>query len=176
MLKGFWGFFTTGLPANVLNPSLLLTAFVIIIGFCFSGINKKKHFILWTLLVEYVFVVISSTVIFRDHYSIARWELMPFWTYKAVIDHVPGVKIWDIVLNVVMFMPLGFLVKMLYPRIGVGMILLIAIACSLSIEVLQNIYSKGISQFDDIMHNSIGAILGWLIAKCIIRIIMRRHN
>lgn len=172
MFTGMWSefelFFTTGLPSYILYPSLTLTFVAIIVGTCFDVIKIRKSFVLWILLAEYLFVVVSSTVIFRSQITNARWELMPFWTYVAVLEHIKGVSVWDIVLNVALFMPLGFLLKLLHPRISFWKMLLIGMICSFCIEVLQNIFSKGISQFDDIMHNTVGCALGWLLAKSII--------
>ena len=176
MFENFSGFFSTGLPSIILYPSLGVTVSVIFWGLFLDCIKDKRCFVLLTLLVEYIFVVVCSTVVFRPSLSIARWELTPFWTYRAVMEHVSGVSVWDIILNVVLFVPFGFLVKMLFPKMSVCKMLSIAALFSLGIEVLQNIYSKGISQFDDIMHNTIGAVLGCFIAKGIIDININRYT
>lgn len=123
--------------------------------------------VLWVLLAEYLVVVACSTVVFRgvQSFTYARLELMPFWTYKAVVQHIPGVSVWDIVLNVVLFLPLGFLIKLLYPSLSLGKMLLVAVGCSLCIETCQYALVKGIAQIDDVMHNAIGAMIGWGVAK-----------
>lgn len=165
MWDSFSIFFSTGLPSNVLYLSLGLTLVIIVFGLLSKRVKDKIRFVLWTLLIEYVLIVACSTVVYRSHIDYARWELMPFWTYIAVINHTPGVKVWDIILNVVLFIPLGFFVKLLFTKFSFGKMVMIAVFCSLFIEVMQNIFSKGISQFDDIIHNTIGAMFGWLIAK-----------
>ncbi len=169
MWDNFSLFFRTGLPSYVLYPSLGLALLVVLSGLLIDYVKDKKVFVLWVLLVEYVFIVVCSTIVFRPCIDYARWEWMPFWTYKAVINHISGVKGWDIILNVVLFMPLGLFLKLLFPKLSIIRMLLIAILCSLSIEILQNVLRKGISQFDDIMHNSLGCVLGWLLAYCCIR-------
>lgn len=175
-----WGdfnlFFTTGLPSYVLYPSLGITLTLVLIGIFTKSIKAKTRFILWVLLIEYVFVLISSTVIFRTHITNARWELMPFWTYLAVFDRIQGVSVWNIILNVALFIPFGLLTKLLFPRIGLIKIILLCMFCSLCIEALQNVFNKGISQFDDIMHNTIGGTIGWMIAGGLTKYIGRKKQ
>lgn len=51
--------------------------------------------------------------------------------------------------------------------------LLIAFAYSLGIETCQYVLEKGIAQVDDVMHNTIGAGLGWGIAKVLLLLTKR---
>ncbi len=168
MWDGFFEFFRTGIPTPFLYSSIFVTIFLIILGLCLDCVKTKKNFVIWSLLLEYVFIVVCSNIVFRPLKMGARLELMPFWTYEAVFDNVIGVSIWDIVLNVVLFMPLGFLVKLIYPSLSLLKLLGIAVLCSLFIETNQYIFEKGVAQIDDVMHNVIGALLGWLIAKGIL--------
>lgn len=172
----FTSFFTTGIPSGVLVTSLISTVILLIIGLLWKKVKNKKEYSLWILLIEYLFVVVCSTVICRPsvNFDFDRLELIPFWTYKCVIAHAPGVSVWDIILNVVLFIPLGFLVKLIYPSISALKILGIALLCSLFIETNQYVFEKGVAQIDDVMHNVIGALLGWLLAKWIICINNRR--
>ena len=149
---------------------MALTVIAITGGFLSKRLKDKKRFTFWVLLAECVFIVICSTVVFRAHMAIARWELMPFWTYQAVMDHVPGVSVWDIVLNIVLFLPLGFLVKLLKPSLSFLWMMGIALCLSVFIESNQFFFEKGAAQIDDVLHNVIGALLGWLIAKGCIRL------
>ena len=162
----FFDFFTTGLPSKVLYPSLVVALVLIVMGGC-GKVRNKGRYTLFILLAEYLFVVICSTIICRNtiDFEFERLQLSPFWTYKAVISHTPGVSVWDIVLNVVLFSPLGFLVKLLKPSISLLWMMGIAICFSVFIESNQYFFEKGAAQIDDVMHNVTGALLGWLVAK-----------
>lgn len=166
-----WGnfrdFFTTGIPSIVLYPSLIITAVLLIVGQIWKRINNKKTCALWIFFIEYAFIVVCSTIICRDtvFFEFDRLELTPFWTYSSVINHTPGVSVWDIVLNIVIFFPLGFLLKLLSPSLSLLKMLIIAVCCSVFIEINQYVFEKGVAQLDDIMHNTFGGIIGWFIAR-----------
>lgn len=177
-----WGtfsvFFSTGVPSEILVSSLFIMVVVVAFGFFCKRVKNKRRYVLWVLLAEYLFIVSCSTVICRGEMSFDfdRLQLMPFWTYKAVVNHVPCVSVWDIVLNIVLFIPLGFLLKLLYPSITALNMLLVALVCSLCIEVNQYVFEKGIAQIDDVMHNAIGAMLGWLLASVCIGLINKCNS
>ena len=76
----FIAFFKTGFPDAYLYGSLAIMVVVILIGLKSKGIENKVHWIIWTLFVEYIAVVISSTIIFRPEVkcSFPQLELTPF--------------------------------------------------------------------------------------------------
>ena len=171
----FENFFSTGIQPILLYPSLLISGFLIVTAL-FSNRNKGKIiFVLYILLIEYLFVVICSTIICRPIIisGFEKIQLSLFWTYRAIFAHTPGVSVWDIVLNVVLFLPFGFIVKLLFPSLSLGKMLLIAVSFSLCIETNQYVFEKGIAQIDDVMHNAIGAMIGWWLARIIVLIIER---
>lgn len=169
--SNFGVFFKTGIPSGILYTLIIIAIVAIGIGLSFNWVNNKRRFVLWVFLAEYAFIVICSTIICRStpSFEYAKLELMPFWTYLAVIKHTPGVSIWDIVLNIVLFVPLGFLVKLLYPSLSILKMMGVAILCSLLIEINQYVFEKGIAQIDDVMHNTTGAMVGWCMACLIVR-------
>jgi len=113
--SNFAGFFQTGVPGIVLYPSLILAAIICFIGCLLLTGSNKTRFVFLVLLAEYLFVVICSTVICRGLFANARIEAMPFWDYYAIINKVKGVSVWDIILNVVLFLPFGFLLAAIKP-------------------------------------------------------------
>ena len=165
-MESFLIFFKTGVPSKILYTSLLIAGVLILLGQFGNFVKEKRSFTLWILFVEYLFVVVCSTIIFRPSIicGFDRLELIPFWTYWAVVVHTPGVSVWDIVLNVVLFMPHGFLIKLLYPKLELWKMILIAVGCSMIIETNQYFFEKGIAQTDDIMHNVLGGVIGWGLA------------
>lgn len=163
----FWNFFKTGVPRDVLIPSFLLMLFALGLVIFSGRVRNKRNSILWILLVEYLFIVLCSTVICRNRmvFEFARFEPSPLWTYIAVINRMPGVSVWDIVLNVVLFMPMGFLLGCIYPSIKIYRLVIVVLGCSLLIETSQYLLEKGVAQTDDLLHNIVGAVVGCFMAK-----------
>jgi len=170
--SNFEGFFKTGIPNVVLYPSLVLVVILIVVILLSRKIKNKTRYIIKVLFVEYLFIVICSTIICRgpQSFEYARLELTPFWTYWAVLDNVPGVSVWDIILNVLLFLPLGFFTKILFRNTSLIKMIIIAVMCSVFIETNQYLFEKGIAQIDDVMHNVFGGIIGWYIARLLLSI------
>lgn len=131
-----------------------------------------KH--LWTIaLAELYFLLLCSTVFCRSVSKAARLELMPFWSYQAYLngrDYILG----QIVMNVLVFVFIGFLLGGILHGRGWWKALLIGLGMSLMIEVLQYVLKCGISEVDDLIHNGLGVMIGWGEYCLLHRIIGRR--
>lgn len=80
-----------------------------------------------------------------------------------------------IIFNVLMFVPLGFLIPLLGGRTRRFMpVLLTALAVTTGIELIQMISRRGIFELDDILHNTIGSIAGYLIMNAILDSVEQR--
>ena len=62
----------------------------------------------------------------------------------------------QILANVIMFLPVGVLVGWIWRWRG----LWVAAGLSAAIEILQLITARGLCEFDDVIHNMIGALIG----------------
>jgi glycopeptide antibiotics resistance protein len=69
------------------------------------------------------------------------------------------------IMNVVAFVPIGLLLGIGIPRLKWWYALLIGFCLSSSIEILQFVFKKGFSEFDDVIHNTFGCILGYILVK-----------
>ncbi len=68
-------------------------------------------------------------------------------------------------LNLLLFVPMGYLLPYIFDlfKKGVGRTTLVAFACSLIIENLQLIFRRGFYDFDDLIFNTLGGLLGAVI-------------
>ena len=72
--------------------------------------------------------------------------------------------------NVILFLPLGILLPLADRRLAQWKrIFLISAGCSVMIEVLQYITARGYSQLDDVVTNTLGGCLGYIIYKILIK-------
>ena len=73
----------------------------------------------------------------------------------------------QILTNVLMFVPVGVIAGRIWRWKG----LWVAAGLSVVIEILQLITARGLCEFDDVMHNLIGAAIGVGIVTLIYRVI-----
>ena len=69
------------------------------------------------------------------------------------------------VLNLLLFIPLGYLLPELIPGTANKHVLFIALLVTLCIEVVQFVWKLGWFEVDDILHNMLGATLGLRILR-----------
>lgn len=166
--------------------SLILSLFIVLLFMQKRERRIVKLSVFWMLLIEYVFIVFCSTVICRDsHPEITRIELMPFWNYRDVFLSGKPMYYWEVILNIVLYVPIGFLLggvrqtpskSLLVGDWKVGTngrignwrdrgrcLWVVGISAGLSIltEVLQLILHRGLCETDDVIHNTLGAMMGW---------------
>ncbi|ANF95037.1 hypothetical protein AR543_02625 [Paenibacillus bovis] len=80
-----------------------------------------------------------------------------------------------ILFNMMMFMPLGFLLPLLGMRIRrFTPVLIISLIVTIGIELIQMISGRGIFELDDIFHNTLGSIAGYLIMQAILDSVQQR--
>lgn len=121
----------------------------------FYGFKKGSRYLLGLLLVEYVVLLLCSTVIFRNAYETSRFEIHPFWSYTQDVLFI------DNIMNVIVFMPIGFLTGITSKERRWWKVLLIGGGISLMIEIMQYLYNRGLAETDDVMHNILGCMIGY---------------
>ena len=119
------------------------------------------------LLCAYCVMVLSSTLLSRSRSEEWMYNIRPLWTYIEIAKGgwKAGRLVEQLLLNVAMFIPIGFLLTILAYKRNSLTILLWCIGISGSIETLQLLTKRGLFEFDDILHNTIGALIGYAIYK-----------
>lgn len=159
----------------LLNPKIsfgyilftfIVFCIVIIIRLFFFKAQGVKRFIVFSLLVEYYFLVLCSTVICRTASIHATHHFAPFWNYKDLWqctdfpkDHL------EVLLNIALFVPIGFLASLSISRVKSYQIFGIGVLLSAIIELLQLIFQRGLCETDDVIHNTFGAMIGFAIYR-----------
>lgn len=118
------------------------------------------------LLLLFLGIVFGSTVFTRETNPYRNYELELFWSWKAVY-HGSKVALEDILLNCVLLLPVGILLPMMFHRrMSWWKGLLVGIMIAAIIEVCQLILCRGLFEFDDMIHNGIGCMIGCTISGC----------
>lgn len=129
----------------------------------------KKNNITYILFIVY-FIVLFWILLFKlgVHFSsmgkISRINLIPF--SKPSMSH-GKIDFSEMILNVLIFVPLGLYAGILFERWVFVKKLLLFFLISLIIEVLQFVFRLGAADITDIITNTLGGIIGLMIFKLI---------
>ncbi|GAA0798451.1 hypothetical protein GCM10008910_23010 [Faecalicatena orotica] len=128
-----------------------------------SKVVNKKTCILEFFLITYLTAVLFIALLSREPGSRDMVSLIPFSTFGTTPQsHAYVVE------NIIMFIPFGFLLPLLWVRMNnLYFCLLTAFFTSLAIEVTQVITKMGYGQTDDVITNVLGAAVGFGILRII---------
>lgn len=133
---------------GLLDISWWYYAIAVLLGVTAWRIWKKPSL---GLLIGYSFLILAETVLIRKPFSGQHFNPELFWSWKQW-----NVQKNQILTNVIMFIPVGVLAGRIWRWRG----LWVAVGLSAGIEVLQLVTSRGLCEFDDVIHNTIGALIG----------------
>lgn len=68
-------------------------------------------------------------------------------------------------MNVVVFVPVGMLLGMTFRSIKCWQVLAAGCLISVSIEIMQFLFNRGFAETDDVMHNTLGCMAGYMLVK-----------
>lgn len=130
--------------------------------------------LVWLMFAGYCAVVLYATIL-RGMGGYREWNLHLLRAWREAWNNY-SVKNWaNVLLNVAMFMPLGFLLPLLarkmrkwYLTIGAGF------AVSLVIELTQLAIGRGICDVDDLFCNTLGAMMGYFAVAALLNLKNRR--
>ena len=146
---------------------VLLTGLVICMLTCRT--RKGLRYGLGLLLVEYVLLIYCSTVFFRNTGKL-QYDFMPFWSYFWYFRGENDKLLTENIMNVVVFMPVGVMVGAVFRSMSWKKVLVIGMCLSVGIEVLQFVFRKGFSEVDDVMHNTLGCLIGYCLWRLVLRL------
>lgn len=118
------------------------------------------------VLIVYMFLVFSSTVFSRSSRPEYQYELELFWSWRRVFKEHSRIALEENLYNIIMLMPYGLLFPIAVRSRSVRrpnalFTILTGFGCSATIEVLQLLFKRGLFEFDDMIHNTLGVIIGY---------------
>ena len=182
------------IPQEVYEGLLSVFCMGLVVFIAWKGLKTGLRYSATLLLVEYIFLLFCSTVIFRTTSELRKYDFHPFWSYKAIQDGRADL-LPENIMNVIVFIPIGMILGSLLrvnygsrlrvkgsstsERLRVGerssgmatksmtwfVVAIIGCGISVTIEALQFLLKRGFSEVDDVMHNTLGCILGYILVK-----------
>ena len=152
------------IPLEVYEGLLSVFCIGLVVFIAWKGFKTGLRYSVALLLIEYIFLIFCSTVFFRTTSELRKYDFQPFWSYKAIQDGREDLLAENI-MNVVVFVPVGLLFGIAFKQMTWWKALMIGCSISVTIESLQFFLMRGFSEVDDVMHNTVGCIIGWCMVK-----------
>jgi len=156
------------IPVEYIVGSFIVLCIAILFGLAVIKSKQRKWFVLCALCAEYYFLVLSSTVICRTEVIAERIKLIPFYKYPDIWNKVDHPRdLMEVLLNVVLFIPIGLLLGGACRKYKWWQIALVGCGLSFTIELLQLITARGLCETDDLVHNTLGCLIGYGVYRLI---------
>lgn len=139
----------------------VLVTYVLLILICVLWKGAKRS--LWMSLIGYYILVLYITVFSRSTNDGIRYGIIPFSSYHDIANG-NYLLLPQVLMNTVMFIPFGFLLKAAFRSWDWKMVLAYGSLFSLLIELLQLALMKGAAEVDDLIHNTFGCVIGYGMA------------
>ena len=133
----------------------------------------RKHISI-SLIIVYTVFLYWLTIFSRSETLRSGCEWRPFWKFRAIADGREE-YIGEIATNLFMFVPIGLLIGLFVKRRGWLVAMTTSIVLSLGIEMLQFYLKRGLFETDDIIHNTVGCLIGVSLIK-MLSVILRKQG
>lgn len=162
----------SGVPIEIFWGLLGLFVVGLLVLMWRKGFWRGLRYGAMLLLAEWMLLVLCAIVIFRETGVERGYNLMPFWSYWDYGKDSYFMEMFgENILNVLLFVPIGFLAVCGLQRMTWKKVLLLGGGLSVFIELLQFIFKKGFCETDDVIHNVLGCLIGYgLWRVCCIRL------
>lgn len=147
-------------PVSVYVLLLLFFITVALIVFYIRGFKKGLRSVFGILTLEYIFLIYVATVLIRSYYEGSGHNFTPLWSYHEIQNGRVDLLVENI-MNVLLFAPLGLLLAFSSSRLNWRAPFIIGLGISISIEMIQFLFKTGFSEVDDIIHNTLGCMIGY---------------
>lgn len=131
------------------------------------GMAKWKYE-LWCKVALFVYIVFVFFITLLSGGASDKTKINTHWLWS---DKCPNERIiyTDYPLNVLLFVPIGFLVCSITTRFRLIKALLVGLFVSETIECSQLIWNRGTFDVNDLLNNTLGALVGGIIACLLLR-------
>ena len=137
--------------------------------------KKLKVFLLIMYLAFISYFGFIAKIAGRTQFHNNELNLVPFNTVRQYFLITDISDLLEFVINIfgnlIVFMPVGMFIPFLFPNkvwtSRISYVLIIGFLFSLGVESIQLIMSVGVFDVDDLLLNTLGALIGWYLVRII---------
>lgn len=169
-MEEYWNYLTVlyyRIPDSIYLSGLALFVIGTVLFVYFCGFSKGIKKVTLFVLIEYIFLLLCSTVIFRENNPEAVIDM------KGFIDIVRDGSYYRVpekLMNILVFIPIGILSGYVFEKLKWWNVLIFGSGISLLIEVLQLLLKRGTTEVADVILNTTGCLIGFMIVDVIKRV------
>ncbi len=115
------------------------------------------------ILVIYLSFLYLFTVFRRTSGEDFQVNLRVLWAFRMIINGRTRDIGYGVIGNIVLFVPIGFLFPLARGKKCGKVVVIFGMIVSLVVEFLQLLLKRGVFEVDDVLHNTIGAIIGYFL-------------
>lgn len=158
-----YAFVSRSMQLDVLLSSLGVMCVALGVIWC-SRLSHKRKWTFVAIFATYLFLVLWTTLIRRSSTAYFDYHLLPYWNLEDILSGEDPRDIVEILLNIMLFIPIGLLLSEIFSHVPVRGIVFIGFSLSVMIELSQFFLSCGLSDINDVIHNTLGCLLGaWVM-------------
>lgn len=130
---------------------------------------------LWLVFLGYLVIVIYATMLRWSGFFHREWNFHLFRAWREAWNNFSAKNWANVLLNVAMFGPLGFLLPLLGRQFRKWFVTIPAgFGTSLAIELFQLALGRGICDVDDLFCNTLGTAIGYFIIMTVLSILNKK--
>lgn len=146
-------------------------AFALVFYFAFGFIVRKECNSFFRLMLSFACSLIFIMTLFGRAQGEYEGPHFFFESYRSALALGTPEQILQLVMNVVLYIPLGLFLPCCFRLFEkVRYTVLTAFLCSLCIETIQGVFGIGCFEVDDILNNTLGALIGVLLYQLAVRV------
>lgn len=143
---------------------LFFVVAIITMYFVRKGSLRWRQAIAGLFAFVFLAVVFGSTVFTRNPGQNRLYELELFWSWREVLYNQRWALLTENLLNCILLMPIGLLLPLIRnKRVNVLNGFVVGFLISAAIETCQLVLRRGLFEWDDMIHNAIGCMVGCLL-------------
>ena len=170
------------LGSRYLKLGVVVVILIAAVFLCYYVVSKRrnngeakldiKRLGLYGVFICYLIVVIGVTMLSRSGFWQNRTIQPLLYSYRDAWNDFSFKEWRNIILNILMFVPFGFLLPFISKKFQTfWKTYLAGFAFTLLIEVVQLVLRRGIFELDDLMNNTVGAMIGYGCYRIVLLII-----
>ena len=151
------------IPYQIYGWGLFVFLVVLALMVVWKGVGRGVRYAMAFLLAEYTTLLFYFTVFLHRSEGVRQMVLMPFWSYRA-IHQGTKILIQEHAMNIAVFIPIGMMLGVIMREVVWWKAILVGMGISMTIELLQLILMRGCCETDDVIHNTLGCLMGYCVA------------